>query len=125
MTSICRTGPTPRRPGAGRRPCLRAGSPDPEKGRRASFGFDYFDTPTLILPASGEVSSTSPLIPPPAGRSVSRAALFGLDYLAARVVAAVRADRMRPLRLLAVRTRLDLHERQRKVRAPAALLRLG
>ena len=45
--------------------------------------------------------------------------------LAAGVVTAVRADRMRPFRLLAVRTGLDLHERQRKVRAPAALLRLG
>src|SRR5450759_4529530 len=51
--------------------------------------------------------------------------LRGLDYLAALVEAAVGADRVRPPRLLAVRARLDLHERQRQMGAAASFLGLG
>src|ERR1700693_4109311 len=48
-----------------------------------------------------------------------------LDDLAALVVAAVGADRVWPSRLLAVRARLEHHERQRQVGAAASFLGLG
>src|SRR5439155_3964707 len=54
-----------------------------------------------------------------AGASVS------LQDLASRVVAAVRADRVEPARMPALRAGLQLHERQRKVRPAAALASLG
>jgi hypothetical protein len=47
------------------------------------------------------------------------------DDFAAGVVATVAADRVRALRPLAVRAGLDLHQRQREVRAPATFLRFG
>src|SRR5690242_6665073 len=51
--------------------------------------------------------------------------LLGLEDLAARVVAAVAADRVWPLGALAVRAGLDLDQGEREVRAPATLLGLG
>src|SRR3979490_836828 len=51
--------------------------------------------------------------------------LCGLDYLAALVVAAVGADRVRSPGVLAVGARLDLDQRQRQVRAAPSLLRFG
>src|SRR5690349_11962872 len=92
-----------RGPAAGLRPCRSAGTPGRERGRRSSFS--PHPNP---LPRAGE------------GKHLLR-----LDYLSAGIVPAVRADRVRPLRLLAVRAGLDLHEREREVRAPATLLRLG
>src|SRR5437879_2573040 len=54
-----------------------------------------------------------------AGASVS------LQDLASRVVAAVRADRVEPARMPALRGWLKLHQRQRQVRPAAALASLG
>src|SRR6202011_5516605 len=53
------------------------------------------------------------------GADRRRRQLLGLDHFAAGIVAAVGADRMRAPGLLAVRARLDLHEYQRQMRAPA------
>src|SRR5260370_30311738 len=51
--------------------------------------------------------------------------LLGFDHLAAGVVAAVGADRVRSHELLAVRAWLELDVHQREMRTPATLLRLG
>src|SRR5260370_8071960 len=53
---------------------------------------------------------------------------FGFDDFAAgarAVVVGVRADRVRPPHVLAVRASLDLDQREREVRAATSLLRLG
>src|SRR5207302_8065170 len=51
--------------------------------------------------------------------------LLGLDDLAARVVPAVRADRVLQLRLLALRAGLQIGQVERQVRAPPPLASLG
>src|SRR5437867_13124825 len=84
---------------------------------------------------SAEISSSSRSSVPmpgccepwPGNRNATFAAglFLRLQDFAAGVLPAVRADRVRPARVLAVRARLDLDEREREVRAPPTLLRLG
>jgi hypothetical protein len=58
-------------------------------------------------------------------RRERKVALLGLDHLAARVVAAIWADRVLAPGLLAVWTRLELDEREGQVRTAAALPGFG
>src|SRR5579859_6857906 len=82
---------------------------------------------------SGSVSRSAPMPacwdPWPGKRkasfTISPYPLSRFDYFLALVLAAVGADRVWALHVLAVRAGLDLHERQRQVRAATPLLRLG